>query len=163
MKRFIVTSTGYKYDRVITWGILAAYLVFAFVVLKNNDFDLSDKPYLTCRPVYPSTNCKNPFYETVNGIPTEELYSTTSRPVKCTYDWCYQKYLSPGTYGKLPPYYLAHPVVISFGILAFMFLVNHLIHNLRKVPHLPITENIKNDKILQWVAKKAEKAKLDNE
>lgn len=131
MKRYKITPRGYVWDRAIPWTIFIITIGVLVYIASLYNFDFSSRAYVECNPPPLSVNCKNPFYEQVNNLPTLTPLPT-DRPVKCEEDWCKQKYLDAGVYGTPEPDFLKHPIFKGFLIFCLMVGLNHVIHNRKR-------------------------------
>ena len=122
MKRFRVTSSGYKFDAFYIYGawlVVLIYIVSIGIIFK---MDFSYHPSFECKQDF----CKNPLVEgkvgcrTMVGLPCK---------INCQEEWCTTPLLPRGVYGR-PPFDLntVTPIVILLSIAAALFL-NHISYN----------------------------------
>jgi hypothetical protein len=117
MNRFNETPTGYKFDKLIFFGIilcLAGIVVYNFML---NGYE--NHPYLKCT----AEKCINPI-----AMPSicPGVYCP---PVKCDEAWCSQKTVSRGEYGQKPSFLQTNFSLIVWILLILAFVLNHFIHN----------------------------------
>lgn len=111
--RYKIWKNGYKFDTWIFQLTLVAIFGFLFFIAYTNNFQLD---YFSCGGGRPDPlnignveNCKNPFYKPAN--------------------WVNEEYLPPGEYGFKPGPLFNSAKYVSFGILFFAIVLNHLIYN----------------------------------
>ena len=164
MKRYRITEAGYKYDKLIFYSAFSIVLLLIFYIIYINGFDFSTNIYFNCEQEI----CENPFIQlndckqSVNILWVIPLYTTKDCKLNC--NWCNQKFLSRGEYGKqLKGKFLYDNLWwISIIIILMGLLLNHLIYNKNRPfdIEIPITEKIKinKSKIMEWL-KEDEKPK----
>jgi len=140
MKRFNITESGYKYDKIIFWGLLFLIIFLVFSIAKENNFDFRQKFYFKCDNI---NGCPNPIVNPNIHIYNE--YTGQNYKDSCIEDWCKQEILMMGEYGTPPPdsFLFNHFKLITFTLFIFSFLLNHFVHNMGKVPDIEI-------KIFKW-------------
>lgn len=139
MKRYNTTTNGYRYDKLIFYGILFLYVSFIFVILYINNFDLSNKAYFKCVGFEP---CDNPFYNGYNRLnPGFECSRSWLYGEDCNIkaeEWFNLELLPPGEYGTKPPAYSKYVLLSLFILFVLGLLLNHFLHNIGKTPEIEI-------------------------
>jgi hypothetical protein len=139
MKRFNTTTNGYRYDKLIFYGILFLYLSFIFFIAYSNGFDFSNKVYFEC---VGWEDCDNPFYNGKDKLnPGFECSRAWLYGEDCNInkeEWFNYKLLPPGKYGKEAPNYFKYILPTLLIIIVFGLLLNHFLHNKGKEPELEI-------------------------
>ena len=141
MKRYNTTTNGYRYDKLIFYGILAIYFLFIFLLAYKNNFDFSNKIYFKCVGYEP---CPNPLYKQKLECNRAWLYGEDCNVKK--EEWFYLKDLPPGEYGTKQPDYLKYVLPSLFILFVLGLLLNHFLHNRGKTPEIEIVLT-KNRKI----------------
>ena len=133
MKRYNITTKGYRFDKFIFWGM---FLIW--ILLLGSQFYIhgyGHHPYFVCH----AYECENPL---VRGEYKCTLaFGMIPCKVECKEEWCTKPFLPKGEYGKKPinnnAFYMA-----MFGSLILGLVLNHFIHNKGKAFHINIMDRI---------------------
>jgi len=146
MKRFRITDQGYKFDKLIFFGIFVMVLSLVLFVMYSNEFNFDLHPYVICT----GETCKNPYYDLIDCKQTLKIlwsipiYTTKDCRIDC--DWCNQEFLTYGEYGTKPKngFLLNNLAWIGILLMFFGLLMNHILHNKGNKfdIEIPITEKI---------------------
>lgn len=128
MKRFNTTTNGYRYDKLIFYGILFIYFLSVFFIAYKSNFDFSNKVYFECTGVEP---CDNPFYfrESDFGFKCNRawLYGNDCNIKNET--WFNLEKLPPGRYGEKEPKYYNYAILFLVLFFILGLILNHFYHN----------------------------------
>ena len=145
MQRYRITELGYKFDKLIFFGVFAIVVSAVISIMYLNNFDFSTHPYFECH----RQTCKNPYYnmqckQSLNILWVIPLYQTQDCKIGC--DWCNSELLPIGTYGERPKagFLMDHLVQFSFLLMLLGILINHFVHNRGKKfdIEIPVTKKI---------------------
>lgn len=135
MRRYTITSTGYKHDKIIYYTAFMSIITIAIIIMALNNFDFTTHPYIQCN----YETCMNPYYQqpcqqALTIFFTYRLYTTTDCRIQNNNSWINQEFLQKGTYGHKPKanFLFSNFDIISLLILVGALLVNHLFHNKNK-------------------------------
>ena len=142
MNWFNETKKGYRYDKRIFIGIFSIVAILFFYVLWQEGFNTSPYFYTECK----SMMCKNPIKDKTFTCTNEvrlayliPLYKDKNCTRNCNESWCNQEYLSPGKYGREPPFLIRNFNIIAFLLFVFGMVLNHLLHNKGKTFDVELT------------------------
>jgi len=121
MKRFNTTESGYRFDKLIFFPMILIVLGVVVFFWHQNGFDFKQHIYVKCSDF---GNCSNPLMDT--NVPEFQKYKAN-----CLEEWCNQKTLLPGVYGKPPPSGFLYNSLgwLSWLFFAFCLVMNHFVHN----------------------------------
>ena len=144
MKRFRITNTGYKIDKLLFSIIMLLLFSGLFRLAYSQNFDFTPKFYIKCtNPL----GCDNPFFnerneykQTLNILFFIPIHTTKDAKENCIFDWCDDKTIPPGEYGTPQPPIFKYIYLITFVLIGLSILLNHLIHNRKKKFNLGLIE-----------------------
>ena len=118
MKIFNIAKNGYKFNRLLFLGVIFIFTgIFIYNLMING---ITQHPYFTCK----SDICFNAVY--ANKISCNSIYCP---PVECKEDWCFQEYVSKGTYGIQPSFTQRYFPMLIWGSTVLAFIINHFLYN----------------------------------
>jgi len=133
MERFKTTTKGYKFDKVIFWGMtLFMLLILGGLFYK---YGIEFKPYVKCS----SLECENPFYNK-NSYDCTLAFGFIDCPIK-TEEWMNRPILTMGEYGTPPPK-LGWFNIMILGFILCAIGLNHLLWNKGKSFHINLLDTL---------------------
>lgn len=141
-----IADNGYIWDKRIVWLALLIIISLFFYIAYQNNFDFRYKFYTKCDDI----TCPNVMAD--NQRFWYNPYTKYDYKKDCTEEWCMQDYIHRGEYGLKEPLLVANFDTIAWMLVLVALVLNHLVHNRGKIPHvkIPIKKEWLNKLVKIW-------------